>query len=66
MANFIEFRMQIKNSKLFFENNSKLKSYTRLMEVEIISELDKTFGFSMQIAKTIYKKLKQIKGSNNF
>lgn len=66
MANFIEFRIKSKNTKVFFENNSKLKSGTRLMEVEIMSELNKTFGFSMQIGNTIYKKLEQIKGSNNF
>lgn len=66
MANFIEYRMQNKNTKVFFVNNSKLKSDVRLMEVEIMSELNKTFGFSMQIGNTLYKKLEQIKGSNNF
>lgn len=47
MANFIEFKMQQSNTVTFFENNSNLKSGARLMEVAVMTELNKTFGVPM-------------------
>lgn len=57
MANFIEFQMRARYSRTFFENNSKLQPSGRLLEVEIMSELSKIFGVSMQVGRAIYGQL---------
>ena len=57
IANFIEFKMKNRNTKMFFENNSKLRPNTRLMEIEIMNELNKAFGVPLSIGTTIFKKI---------
>jgi|LauGreDrversion4_2_1035121.scaffolds.fasta_scaffold284749_1 hypothetical protein len=55
-----------RNTRQFFENNSKLRNGSRLMEVEVMSELNKLFSISMSMGNAIYKKLAQVKGDINF
>ncbi len=67
IANFIEFKMKNRNTKMFFENNSKLRPNTRLMEIEIMTELNKAFGVPLSIGTTIFKKLtEKNKGKPDF
>lgn len=67
IANFIEFKMKNRNTKMFFENNSKLRPNTRLMEIEIMTELNKAFGVPLSIGSTIFKKLSEkYKGKPDF
>lgn len=65
IANFVEFKAKSRNTKTFLMSNSSFKAGQRLMEVEVMSELSKIFGVSMQIANTIYKSLVDKKGNNN-
>ena len=62
IANFIEFKMKNRNTKIFFENNSKLRPNVRLMEIEIMTELNKAFDVPLQIGSTIFKKLSENNG----
>ena len=57
IANFIEFKMKNTNTKLFFDLNTKLRSGSRLLEVEVMSELNKAFNIPLQVGNTIYKRL---------
>jgi hypothetical protein len=65
IANFIEFKMKNRNTKMFFENNSKLRPNTRLMEIEIMTELNKAFGVPLSIGSTIFKKLTERNGGKS-
>jgi hypothetical protein len=65
IANFIEFKMKNRNTKNFFENNSKLRPNTRLMEIEIMTELNKAFGVPLSIGSTIFKKLTEKNGGKS-
>jgi len=51
--------MKNRNTRIFFENNSKLKPNVRLMEIEIMTELNKAFEVPLQIGSTIFKKLSE-------
>lgn len=64
IANFIEFKIKNRNTKTFFENNSKLRSNTRIMEIEIMTELNNCFGVPTSIGTKIFKKLAEINKSN--
>lgn len=55
IANFIEFQVKNRNTKQFLMSNSTLKSGQRLLEVEVMTELNKAFGISMKVGNTIYK-----------
>jgi hypothetical protein len=49
--------MKNTNTKLFFDLNTKLRSGSRLLEVEVMSELNKAFNIPLQVGNTIYKRL---------
>jgi hypothetical protein len=42
---------------MFFENNTKLRPNVRLMEIEIMTELNKAFEIPLQAGSTIFKML---------
>jgi len=65
IANFIEFKMKNRNTKSFFENNSRLRPNTRLMEIEIMTELNKAFGVPLTIGTRIFKKLTELNGGKS-
>jgi hypothetical protein len=46
-------------------SNSSLKSGQRLLEVEVMTELNKAFGISMKVGNSIYKSLVASKGNSN-
>lgn len=46
-------------------SNSSLKSGQRLLEVEVMTELNKAFGISMKVGNSIYKSLVSSKGNTN-
>lgn len=58
IANFIEFKANNKNTRGFVESNSKLRGNgAKLLEVEVMSELNKMFLIPVSAANIIYKKL---------
>lgn len=54
MANFVEFQMKARFTKVFLQNNSNLQPSGRVMEVEVMAELQKVFGVSMQVGRVLY------------
>ena len=63
IANVIEFQKRNRNTKQYFETSTKMKAGARLMEVELMSELQRNFGISMQAGRQIYKALQAANGS---
>ncbi len=57
MANFVEFQMKARFTKVFMQNNSNLQATGRVMEVEVMAELSKVFGVSMQVGRILYANL---------
>jgi len=64
IANFIEFKMKNRNTKTYFENNCNLRSNIRIMENDIMFELNKCFGLPLLIGSTIYKKIAETNNSS--
>jgi|LauGreDrversion4_2_1035121.scaffolds.fasta_scaffold114484_3 hypothetical protein len=62
MSNIIEFRAKNKNSKSFLVGTCGLKVGQRLLEVDVISSLTRSFGVSAQIAAAVYQRA--AKGGN--
>jgi hypothetical protein len=65
MANFLEFQAKSRYTKSFLVNNSKLQADKRLMEIELMSELSKMFGISMQIGRIVFNQLQKLKGKGD-
>ena len=58
IANFLEFRLKNRSTRTFFETNSTLRSDVKLLEIDVLTQLNRCFDISVSIGPTIYRSMK--------
>jgi hypothetical protein len=59
ISNFLEYRLKNRSTRVFFESNSTLRPETRLLEIDVLTQLNRCFDVPITIGASIYKAMKE-------
>ena len=58
ISNFLEYRLKNRSTRVFFESNSTLRADTQLLEIDVLTQLNRCFDVPITIGPSIYKGMK--------
>ena len=59
ISNFLEYRLKNRSTRVFFESNSTLRPDTQLLEIDVLTQLNRCFDVPITIGPSIYKGMKE-------